>query len=144
MHGLLAKTEGSARTARFLAKVVRQLPSLFRAIIPAMPEQPPKQQQVLHSWSIRRLRGTSAQLIGIVHGQPDEQAAIWKAIEGLSKESRATNRLIVVAMSDLLKLIRWAVVGLFRSRSGLQAEILILRHQLNLLRRRSRGVKKFI
>jgi hypothetical protein len=40
-------------------------------------------------------------------------------------------------MGDLCRLILWAVVGLFRSRRALQAEILVLRHQLNVLRRRS-------
>ena len=40
-------------------------------------------------------------------------------------------------MGDLFKLIWWAAVGLFRPRSALQAEILVLRHQLNVLRRRS-------
>ena len=48
------------------------------------------------------------------------------------------DRLIIVAMGDLFKLIWWAAVGLFRPRSALQAEILVLRHQLNVLRRRSR------
>src|SRR5215472_15952533 len=40
-------------------------------------------------------------------------------------------------MGELFKLIWWAAVGLFRPRSALQAEILVLRHQLNVLRRRS-------
>jgi hypothetical protein len=40
-------------------------------------------------------------------------------------------------MGDMLKLIWWAVIGLFRSRASLEAEILTLRHQLNVLRRRS-------
>ena len=40
-------------------------------------------------------------------------------------------------MGDLLKLIRYAVVGLFRSREALQTEVLALRHQLNVLRRRA-------
>ena len=40
-------------------------------------------------------------------------------------------------MDDLCRLIWCAVVGLFRSRAALQAEILILRHQLNVLRRKS-------
>ena len=40
-------------------------------------------------------------------------------------------------MGDLLKLIWWAVTGLFRSRASLEAEILTLRHQLNVLRRKS-------
>ena len=40
-------------------------------------------------------------------------------------------------MYDLCRLIWCAVVGLFRSRAALQAEILVLRHQLNVLRRKS-------
>jgi hypothetical protein len=39
-------------------------------------------------------------------------------------------------MGDMLKLIWWAVIGLFRSRDSLEAEILTLRHQLNVLRRK--------
>src|SRR3979490_2303622 len=40
-------------------------------------------------------------------------------------------------MRDVCSLILLAVVGLFRSRAALQAEILTLRHQLNVLRRKS-------
>ena len=40
-------------------------------------------------------------------------------------------------MSELCSSIRCAVVWLFRSRAALQAEILVLRHQLNVLRRKS-------
>jgi hypothetical protein len=40
-------------------------------------------------------------------------------------------------MSDLCRLIWCAMVGLVRSRAALQAEILVLRHQLNVLRRKS-------
>jgi hypothetical protein len=40
-------------------------------------------------------------------------------------------------MGDMLKLIWWAVVGLFRSRASLEAENLALRHQLNVLQRQS-------
>src|SRR4051794_26884489 len=40
-------------------------------------------------------------------------------------------------MRDLLNLIRWMLVGLFRSRASLGAENLALRHQLNVLHRRS-------
>ena len=40
-------------------------------------------------------------------------------------------------MADMLKLIWWAVVGLFRSRASLEAENLTLRHQLNVLQRKS-------
>jgi hypothetical protein len=40
-------------------------------------------------------------------------------------------------MSDLCRLIWCALIGLFRSRAALEAEILVLRHQLNVLRRKS-------
>src|SRR5271156_2208101 len=40
-------------------------------------------------------------------------------------------------MSDLYRLIWSAVFALFRSRAALHAEILFLRHQLNVLHRRS-------
>jgi len=40
-------------------------------------------------------------------------------------------------MSDLCRLIWCALIGLFRSRAALEAEILVLRHQLNILQRRS-------
>jgi hypothetical protein len=40
-------------------------------------------------------------------------------------------------MGDVCSLIWLALIGLFRSRESLQAEILTLRHQLNVLRRKS-------
>lgn len=40
-------------------------------------------------------------------------------------------------MGDLCKLIWCAFAGLFRSRASLEAQILVLRHQLNVLRRKS-------
>src|SRR3982074_2025967 len=40
-------------------------------------------------------------------------------------------------MSDICRLIWCALIGLFRSQAALEAEILCLRHQLNVLRRRS-------
>ena len=40
-------------------------------------------------------------------------------------------------MRDVCSLIWLALIGLFRSRVSLQAEILALRHQLNVLRRKS-------
>src|ERR1700731_4143139 len=40
-------------------------------------------------------------------------------------------------MGDVCSLIWLALIGLFRSRASLQAEILTLRHQLNELRRKS-------
>jgi hypothetical protein len=39
-------------------------------------------------------------------------------------------------MSDFCRLIWCALIGLFRSRSALEAEILVLRHQLNVLQRK--------
>src|SRR3984893_11439703 len=41
-------------------------------------------------------------------------------------------------MSDLCKLIWCALIGPFRPRTALQAEVLVLRHQLNVLGRKSR------
>ena len=41
------------------------------------------------------------------------------------------------SMRDLLSLIRWMLLGEFRSKASLEAEILALRHQLNVLRRTS-------
>ncbi len=40
-------------------------------------------------------------------------------------------------MSDLCRLISCGLIGLFRSRAALEAEILVLRHQLNVLRRKT-------
>ena len=42
-------------------------------------------------------------------------------------------------MIDLCKLIWCTFARLFRSRAELEAEILVLRHQLNVLRRKSPG-----
>jgi hypothetical protein len=44
---------------------------------------------------------------------------------------------MLAPMGDILKLIWWIVIGLFRSRASLEAEYLTLRHQLNVLRRKS-------
>ena len=48
-------------------------------------------------------------------------------------------------MGDMFKLIWWAVIGLFRSRASLEAEILMLRHlqsigHADMARSRHRGV----
>jgi hypothetical protein len=47
------------------------------------------------------------------------------------------NRAMLAPMGDILKLIWWTVVGLFRLRDSLETKILTLRHQLNMLRRKS-------
>ena len=44
---------------------------------------------------------------------------------------------MLTPMGDGLKLIWWAIIRLVRSRVSLEAEILSLRHQLNVLRRKS-------
>jgi hypothetical protein len=49
---------------------------------------------------------------------------------------------MLVAMMTAFELILRALVGLFRSKAALQAEVLILRNQLNILRRKSR--KRFV
>ena len=41
------------------------------------------------------------------------------------------------AMRDLCMLVWYIVIGPFRSQAALQAEVLVLRHQLNVLRRES-------
>ncbi len=51
--------------------------------------------------------------------------------------SIARESVIIAAMGDVLRLIWYAVAGLFRSRAALQTENLALRHQLNVLRRRA-------
>ena len=38
-------------------------------------------------------------------------------------------------MLDFLKLLEWMLLDLFRSRSSLEAEVIALRQQLNVLRR---------
>ena len=40
-------------------------------------------------------------------------------------------------MIDFLRLLACALTWIFRSRARLEAEILVLRHQLNVLRRKS-------
>ena len=40
-------------------------------------------------------------------------------------------------MADVFKLILWTIIDLFRSRASLEAEIVALRQQLNVLRRKS-------
>jgi hypothetical protein len=42
-------------------------------------------------------------------------------------------------MSDLCRLIWCALIGLFRPPAALEAEILVLRHQLNVLQRNPRS-----
>ena len=57
-----------------------------------MAKRPTKQPN--HSWSVYRLRGTPAQLIGIVYDQSDEQAAIERAIDEFKVPQNQRSRLI--------------------------------------------------
>src|ERR1700745_4389786 len=54
----------------------------------------------------------------------------------------AADRVICCGMIDGLKLLACMVVSLFRSKGRLEAEIVILRHQLNILRRRKPSRKR--
>ena len=54
----------------------------------------PTEQPERHSWSIHRSAGSRAQLIGIVHNQPDDQSAIAKAIEEYDVPANQRGRLI--------------------------------------------------
>jgi hypothetical protein len=40
-------------------------------------------------------------------------------------------------MRDFCRLSCWVLIGLFRSRAALAAEVLVLRHQLSVLQRKS-------
>jgi hypothetical protein len=56
------------------------LRTAVRAIVILTMAKPTSKQQN-YSWAVYRIRGTPAQLIGIVDDQPDEETAIKKAIE---------------------------------------------------------------
>ena len=49
----------------------------------------------------------------------------------LRKFREGPNRAMILPMRALLNLIRWMLLGLFRSKSSREAEILALRHQLS-------------
>jgi hypothetical protein len=47
-----------------------------------------------HSWAIYHLKGTPAQLVGIVDNQPDEESAIKAAIEEFDVPASQRGRLM--------------------------------------------------
>jgi hypothetical protein len=55
----------------------------------------------------------------------------------LSRWHKVANRAMLRLMGDLPKLIWCIVTGLFRSRAAFEAEIVALRHQLNVLQSKS-------
>jgi hypothetical protein len=64
----------------------------FRLCVLAMAKPTSKQQN--YSWAVYHIRGTPAQLIGIVDDQPDEAAAIKYAIEEFKVPENQRGRLI--------------------------------------------------
>ena len=71
------------------------------------------------------------------HPVPGSGSAPLSLPQTQSDRRSDANRTMHRSMADLLKLMWWAIIGLFRSRASLEAEILMLRHQLNVLRRKS-------
>ena len=66
----------------------------------------------------------------------------WQLDKPLSRNPKTdlltlANWAIVPSMSVFCRLIWYGLIGLFRSRAALEVEILVLRHQLNILRLKS-------
>jgi hypothetical protein len=57
-----------------------------------MAKRPTKQQT--HSWAVYHIKGTPAAFLGIVYDQPDDAAAIKKAIEEFKVPENQRNRLM--------------------------------------------------
>ncbi|HLH98024.1 MAG TPA: hypothetical protein VKW08_23200 [Xanthobacteraceae bacterium] len=57
-----------------------------------MAKRPEKQRA--HSWAVYHLKGTPAQFVGIVYDQPNEDAAIKRAIEEFKVPTNQQARLI--------------------------------------------------
>jgi hypothetical protein len=63
-----------------------------------MSKRPIKQRNP--SWAVYHIRGTPAQLVGIVYNQPDEQSAIKQAIEEFKVPANQRGRLIARQRSN--------------------------------------------
>jgi hypothetical protein len=67
---------------------------LWKGVPAAQRTLPGVYPQPNHPWSVYHIRGTPAQLIGIVYDQPDEQAAIKQAIDEFKVPANQRERLI--------------------------------------------------
>jgi hypothetical protein len=76
---------------------------------------------------------------GLMSGEGKRNASLCVTAPFLdsTRWHKVANRAMLRLMGDLLKLIWWLVTGFFRSRAMLEAEIVALRHQLNVLRRKA-------
>jgi hypothetical protein len=65
-----------------------------------MANRPTKRQTNPNSWVVYHLKGTSAQLVGIVYDQPNEEAAISRAIEDFKVPANQRDRLMAQRRRD--------------------------------------------
>jgi hypothetical protein len=90
--------------------------------------------------NMRLVRRALAALFGGAVGK-DTVSRIWRKVGDWdawnARSLKDANRAMLRLTGDLLKLIWCFVIGLFRSRDAREAEIVALRHQPNVLRRKA-------